>query len=1096
MSLEQLLDDLDAAAIQIWAEEGQLKFRAPPGALNEHLRARLIEMKPVLLQRLSDNDKGSDAERFEPFPQTPIQQAYMIGRTDALSHGGIAANSYIEFERTDLNIEFAEAALNQVIASHDMLRTVLLPDRQQKVLQDVPSYGIPVTDLIGHSPEQQEAELQRIRKALSEKVRDPEQWPLFDLHISRTEQGIRLHSCVDLIVLDAWSCQLFFQEWFQRIEGQEPSPAPQLRFRDLMVSQYASDKSNAIHYWKNALTTLPDAPNLPAPFKGRRNTGQFKRFHYHLPEKEWAAFQATCREHKLTPTSALATVFANSLSCWSANEDLTLNVTLFNRPPGDEDINRVLGEFTNTTLLSFDKMNLSFEAQVGRTQNQLLERLEHSDLSGVEIVRELARQRADYSKSLMPVVFTSLLIGEDGAPQKSLGWEQVYGISQTPQVTLDHQIYEEHGGINLNWDVAESAIDLDAAEEAFNHYRLQIDALANQPESWRQPLSRALPASQSTARNRIHAKNGVLPTGGLTDDFWLNLPKTAAQPAIFSPEGTLSYEQLACWAVSISEKLKACGVSQGDRVLIAMEKSPNQIAAVLAVLYLGGVYVPVSPDQPQARMHAICEQSAPKAVLCSASLELDTVPEIVVSPPSDDTSQPLENLVRQRCPLQAEQPAYIIFTSGSTGTPKGVCMQHGAVLNTLHDMQQRFGLQPSDRVFALSNLSFDLSVYDIFGTLNFGAALVLPAPDQERNPEHWADMMSQYDVSIWNSVPALLQMLIVWSRNANRKMPPSLRLALVSGDWVPMTQGAELKALSEAKLIALGGATEAAIWSNWQDVAEQTEDWLTVPYGQPLSGQYYRVLDTYGADRPNLVPGALYIGGLGLAREYWQDEEKTASSFILNPSREYPLERLYKTGDYGRFWQDVTLEFLGRRDQQVKIGGHRIELGEIIHALESHPDVSRAIAIVRDGTLLAYAVTAVSETSLQQHCARVLPNYMLPKRIGTLTKLPLSANGKVDTKALPALSAKSIKSAKSRSRKDSLVAKILKRKLGIKNLDPQMNFFELGLSSVDLVEAHGQLNAELPFDVPVTDLFTHTTVSALDAHIATLVEQHSLGQPA
>lgn len=133
-------------------------------------------MKPVLLQRLNDNDKGSDAERFEPFPQTPIQQAYMIGRTDALSHGGIAANSYIEFERTDLNIEFAEAALNQVIASHDMLRTVLLPDRQQKVLQEVPSYGIPVTDLTGRSPEQQEAELQRIRKDLSEKVRDPEQY--------------------------------------------------------------------------------------------------------------------------------------------------------------------------------------------------------------------------------------------------------------------------------------------------------------------------------------------------------------------------------------------------------------------------------------------------------------------------------------------------------------------------------------------------------------------------------------------------------------------------------------------------------------------------------------------------------------------------------------------------------------------------------------------------------------------------------------------------------------------------------------------------------------------------------------------------------
>ena len=450
------------------------------------------------------------------------------------------------------------------------------------------------------------------------------------------------------------------------------------------------------------------------------------------------------------------------------------------------------------------------------------------------------------------------------------------------------------------------------------------------------------------------------------------------------------------------------------------------------------------------------------------------------------------NLAATRRRAKQDDAAYIIFTSGSTGTPKGVTMTHGAVLNTVEDMIRRFGMEETDRVFALSALNFDLSVYDIFAPLSAGAAIVIPDAGSERNPEHWHDLMTRHGVTVWNSVPMLLQMLLLWSSNA-LPLPETLRLALVSGDWVPLDLSSHLKTLSPAtRLVALGGATEAAIWSNWQDVADIPAHWKSVPYGLPLSNQYFRVLDKYGADRPNLVPGHLHIGGLGLARDYWGDGEKTARAFINPPDGG---GRLYRTGDLGCFWNDGTLEFLGREDNQVKIGGHRIELGEIVHALEQHPLVKRAVATTRHSTggpqlvahVAAVAKQALNEEMLRQHCRQFLPVYMVPPRFGIHSGLPLSDNGKIDLRALPDLVDDVLPAGARRpTQAVTKVREILQTVIGRKSLPGGTNFFELGATSIKLVEAHARLRQELGVDLHVTDLFVHTTLDALEAHIRSL----------
>ena len=282
--------------------------------------------------------------------------------------------------------------------------------------------------------------------------------------------------------------------------------------------------------------------------------------------------------------------------------------------------------------------------------------------------------------------------------------------------------------------------------------------------------------------------------------------------------------------------------------------------------------------------------------------------------------------------------------------PKGVAIAHQGAVTTILDIKQRFAVSGKDKVIALSALNFDLSVYDIFGTLAVGATLVIPEHDRRQDPSHWADLLSQHHITIWNSVPALMQMLL-----ETEASDENLRLVLLSGDWLPLNLSDRIHSrFPITEVISLGGATEASIWSIFYPIDRVDPSWKSIPYGKPLTNQQFYVLGEYLTPCPLWVTGQLYIGGKGLAEFYWQNTEKTEVSFIINP---HTKERLYKTGDLGRYLPDGNIEFLGREDYQVKIRGYRIELGEIETALEQHPAIKEAV------------VTIVGESSENQQLA-------------------------------------------------------------------------------------------------------------------------------
>ena len=475
----------------------------------------------------------------------------------------------------------------------------------------------------------------------------------------------------------------------------------------------------------------------------------------------------------------------------------------------------------------------------------------------------------------------------------------------------------------------------------FACYRELIDRLAAEQTAWDQPVRPVLPPRQQAVRARVNATDAPRSDRRLHEGFFERAAQQPERPALlWGGEGdgsAMTYAELARRALGVAGALRARGLRAAEPVAVSLTRGPDQIAAVLGVLAAGGSYVPVGVDQPARRRQRILERAGVRLLLTQDAAPAD-IPATVSA--LDIATACAHPPLAEPVPVAADAPAYVIFTSGTTGEPKGVAVAHGAAVNTVEDLNERFSVGPEDRVLAVSALDFDLSVYDIFGLLSAGGALVLPAETARRDPRAWAELIARHGVTVWNSVPVLLDMLLsTASASASDGLRAGgLRLALVSGDWIGLDLPGRLAERTgrACRFAALGGATEAAIWSNLFEVTEVPATWTSVPYGFPLRNQRFRVVGPNGLDRPDWVAGELWIGGAGVALGYLGDPGLTAERFVPHEG-----SRWYRTGDRGRYWPDGTLEFLGRIDRQVKIRGVRTELGEIEAALQAHPAIGR-----------------------------------------------------------------------------------------------------------------------------------------------------------
>ncbi|HEC84258.1 MAG TPA: amino acid adenylation domain-containing protein, partial [Thioploca sp.] len=914
-------------------------------------------------------------QRYQPFPLTDIQQAYWLGRNGTFELGNVATHGYVELDCDGLDLKRLNRAWQILIERHEMLRMVVLPTGQQQILEQVPPYQITVMDLCGQTPDIVTTELEAIRQQMSHQVLPADQWPLFDIRATRLDkQRIRLHLSSDALIADAWGLQIIAKEWLQLYQNPDRQLTPlTLSFRDYVLAEQAWQKTEGyqrfLAYWLNRLDTLPPAPQLPlAQNPATITQPQFQRRSAQLDSDHWQPLKQRASQAGLSPSGVLLAAFADILTLWSKQPRLTLNLTLFNRLPIHPQVNDIVGDFTSLLLVAVDNSKPdTFTARARRIQQQLWEDLEHRYVSGVRVQRELARQQGDFQKATMPIVFTSTLTlnFEQEVSLKPFG-EVVYSITQTPQVWLDHQVSEKEGQLVFNWDAVEALFPAGLLDDMFEAYCRFLRELAKSDSAWQATTTQFLiPPPQLSQRASVNATEAPISDEMLHTLFIAQLPTRGHEYAVISPQRNLTYLELSQLANQVGFKLRQLGASPNTLVAIVMEKGWEQVVAVLGVLMSGAAYLPIDPEWPKERQWYLFEQGEVKLVLTQSQLNQqlawpNSIQRLCLD--NDDFSE-IENSSLEII-QKPKDLAYVIFTSGSTGQPKGVMIDHRGAVNTITDINQRFGVGYQDRVLALSALSFDLSVYDIFGLLAAGGTIIIPDAHATREPAHWLALMSQHQVTVWNTVPALMHMLVDYVGERSQRVAQSLRLTLMSGDWIPLNLPQRIKSLRpNAQVISLGGATEASIWSISYPIETVEPTWKSIPYGKPLTNQTFHVFNELLVPCPVWVPGQLYIGGIGLALGYWRDEEKTQNSFVIHP---HTQERLYKTGDLGRYLPDGNIEFLGRLDNQVKIRGYRIELGEIETALQQHRAIKDAVVNVvgdsrQNQQLVAYLVPHQSQ---------------------------------------------------------------------------------------------------------------------------------------
>ncbi|WP_020588915.1 hybrid non-ribosomal peptide synthetase/type I polyketide synthase [Desulfobacter curvatus] len=1034
--------------------------------------------------------------RYDPFPLTDVQQAYWIGRSGGLVLGNVSCHVYLEVEIANLDIDRLNAAVSKLVKRHEMLRAVVLSDGCQQILDHVSEYDIKVEDMKGLDSEQIQVKISKIRHQMSHQILPSETGPLFEIRASMFNRTItRLHVSFDLLIGDGWSFNILIKDLSQYyFDPKANLPPVEVNFRDYVLTQEELKKSDlyqqAMAYWRERVTQLPAAPELPLQKKTNEIKDQrFIRLQSRMEKDRWETLKKRAAKSGLTPSGLLLAAFSEILARWNKLSDFTITLTMFNRLPLHPQVNDIVGDFTTLTLLEVNHDGHdAFETRARKIQERLWKDLEYRHVSGVEALRELNRQRSDDTIINFPIVFTSVLSytgSSDNASSISLPEglpiNLVYGISQTPQVWLDHQIYEQKGALSFVWDVVDGIFPEGMLDDMFESYCRLINHLADE-KNFQQKLP-LLPETQIKTRKTVNYTDAPISEERLHTLFYKQACQQPEHVAIITPKLIMSYDELANRSQAVGEILQAEGSLPNTLVGVVMEKGWEQVVAVLGTLYSGAAYLPIEPSLPRERIHHLLENGDVNLVLTQSWLENEIDwPEGIKRFSVDQVS--FSGRRKRFIPLQTiDDLAYVIYTSGSTGLPKGVMIDHKGAVNTILDINERFSIGPQDKVLALAELNFDLSVYDIFGSLAAGGAIVIPSPDEKKDPAHWFELMNKTGVTIWNSVPAMMSMMTEYLSAKPVRTIKDLRIILLSGDKIPVSLPEKIEVITEnADTISLGGATEASIWSILFPVKEYNKQSKTIPYGRPMRNQKFHVLNKTMEDCPVWVPGDLYISGAGLSTGYWKDIDRTEKSFIQN---EHTGERLYKTGDIGRYLLDGNIEFLGREDFQVKIAGYRIELGEIEETLKGYPGVQDAIVSVQsEKHLVAYLVASKDlnnfEIKVKTYLKEKLPDYMIPDFFTQLETFPLNQNGKVDRKRLPAINHSSTDHNKKMIPPETWIEKdlfeIWQSFLNTNDFGIEDNFFSLGGDSISAVRLINQINDKFLMNLTIKNLMQHPNI--------------------
>ncbi|HYN20266.1 MAG TPA: amino acid adenylation domain-containing protein, partial [Thermoanaerobaculia bacterium] len=1032
------------------------------------------------IEALRDQGLGLEAPPVVPVPRDgKLQASFSQERLWFLDRLGTDRASYnlpaAIHLRGSLDAAALAAALTGVVARHETLRTTF-EVAELGVVQVIglaAPVPLPIIDLSG-LPEN--SELVRLARDEARRAFDLSRDPLLRVALLRTgELAHTLLLTQHHIVSDAWSIGVLLRElsvlYAAGIQGLAPLP---VQYADFAAWQRSWLKGEVLQrqlgWWRDHLAGAPAVLELPAD-RPRPPVLSFRggRFPVVLPAELRDKAQALARQQGATPFMVLLAAFQALLGRMANQEDVPVGTPIAGRSRGE--VEGLIGFFINTLVMRARLAgDPGFVELLAQTREALLGAYAHQDFPFEKLVEELQPERSLAHSPLFQAMFIL-----QNAPMESLelpGIEANVVVPDTGSTKFDLRLTLTETCEGLMGSVLYSLdlFDVTTVRRLAFHFEALLTAALNDPGA---RLSDLPLFGAADSQQLIREWNDSRVDWDLDRPLhrWIEdqVLKTPDAPALTFEGETITYRELDSRAGQLAGRLRRRGVGPETRVGIAAERSLELVVSLLGVLKAGGAYVPLDPSYPQERLDFMVEDADP--VLLTQELLVEA-----------EGSAPSAAIAARD--VLPEHPAYVIYTSGSTGRPKGAVNTHRAIVNRLIWMQEQYGLTAGDVVLQKTPYSFDVSVWEFFWPLMAGARLVVARPGGHQDSAYLADLIRREGVTTLHFVPSMLQ---VFLEQPGVESCTSLRRVICSGEALPYElQQRFFAKLSFAELHNLYGPTEAAV-----DVTVWACDpgWPrpVVPIGRPISNLGIHVLDRASRPVPVGVPGELHIGGVGLARGYLNRPEMTAERFVPDPFGE-PGSRLYRTGDLVRLLSRGEIEYLGRIDFQVKIRGFRIELGEIEAALAAHPSVKEAVVLARedrpgDKRLVAYVTgTEPDLQELRRHLAASLPEYMVPSAFVVLPVLPLSPNGKVDRKALPAPETAAPAQPQyvaPRTALESYLAGLWKASLGLEQVGTHDDFFALGGNSITGAILINQLQEKLGEIVHVVVIFDAPTVDRM-----------------
>lgn len=1077
--------------------------------------ARLSPEQRKLLERLLAEEKPSPPDAqitarnrdTELLPLSFEQQRLWF--VDQLIPGNPVYNSPVAVRlKGQLNVNALQLGIHEIIQRHEVLRTTFSLCDGQPIQIISPAFDLPwsLHDLSDLPEDERETAAYHLAGKEAQRSFDLAHGPVLRgqlLRLSSTHHILVL--TLHHIAIDAWSVGVFFRELavlYDAYQHGQPSPLPTLalQYADYALWQrqtlQGATLERLLDYWRQHLA---DLPTLHLPTDRPRSSDhsyQGAKCSIMLPQALKEALQAIARQEQATLFMTMLTAFQIILVRYSGQEDIVIGSSVAGR--SRKELEDLIGFFVNMLVLRTDLSGApSFREALRRVREECLQAYTYQDLPFEHLVEELHPQRDPTHTPLFQVLFQSLEGPGENSEFPGLAIEPFAISTETSKFDLLLSIREAEQGIIIDVEYSTALFEAETIKQLLGHYQTLMIELTAHPDQSIKDVSLLTAAERQTILGAWNQTHISYPDHLCLHQFLEIQARHQPQVLALIAEGqSLTYAQLNARANQLAHYLQSRGIGPEVVVGLCIEQSVDMIVGILGILKAGGAYAPMNPATPKERLaFMIAETSAPIVLTQERLLPgLPAFQGLIVCLDTDWPSiaqQPGDNPVSG---VVSANLAYVISTSGSTGVPKGIAVPHRGVVNNIVDLNRRFAIDSSDRVLALSSLSFDMCVYEILGILEGGGTIILPSASTAKDPACWADLLTRHQVTIWNSAPSLLELLVDHCERVRQAHPLHLRLALLGGDWIPVTLPDRLKALApEIQFISLGGATEASIHSIIYPVEASDPTWKSIPYGRPMANQQAYILDANLQIVPQGVPGELHLGGVGLTRGYLSRPDLTAEKFIPHPFSQKPGARLYKTGDLARYRSDGTIELLGRMDFLVKIHGLRIELGEIEAALKQYPTVQDAVALVKDDRagdkqLVAYVILRDTEsepttTELRAFLSRKLPDYMQPKAFLFLERLPLSPNGKVNRKGLPEIDLALRQTQKSflapRDALETRLAGIWSDILGIERIGIDENFFELGGDSFKAIRTARACSETLA----LIDFFKHATIQELAVHL-------------